>query len=711
MNDPVGQRRLLGRVVEASGSPAAGATVSVSSVPRRHVTTEPDGSFSIGGLLPQDYTVWAALGDATAEPTTVTLARELDPLVLTLAPASAVEVTVVDAESLLPITGARVELDPWEKETDDTGRARFRGVPRGWVRLFADAPGHGASGHRITPSGRAGEVLFETIALARGAPVSGRVVDERGAPVAGAELMARPVSGGESAALAAQSDEAGSFRIDALPRGRWALSATSDRFLPGALDAMDLDGRTERNDIVITLRAGEKLSGRIVDVAGRPVSGGMIRLSTCDTTESIRRDVAAGDDGRFEATGLPRDCIDLIARRDTMVSDIASVNLAKAPARDLVLTVSERRIAGTVVTPAGAPVPSAFVHSQPSFKPPRAYTLLSTAASRDTYTDANGRFELRGLGAGSFELEAHPRATRLGDLRSRYGKGVEARDGDENVRLVLDPGGAITGRVLGPGGAPVESFSVAVGQHYSADVLSAKRFGGDRGSFTLEELPTHRYVVTIVARGFPRKTLEGIDVQAGKTVDLGTIPLDAGRTLRGRVRGAEGAPVAGARVVASHRLRRYNGTAIAKGTPEELAFDGDYVAMTGVDGRYTITGVEVETLVVVADHDELGRSPAAFLPEGRTDLTQDLTLLTFAALEGRVTQKGVGLSRASVDLRQGPDMLFSLWTAEDGSYRFDHLAPGAYELVVELSFNDGKVPPIPLLLPPGKTTRRDVELP
>src|SRR6185295_17499166 len=97
---------------------------------------------------------------------------------------------------------------------------------------------------------------------------AGRVVDERGAGVGGAQVRATPVTPGPDSqpALFATTDEDGRFGLDALDPGDVELAVSHDSFAPATQVA-----RAGRTDVVLTLAAGGTLSGRVVDAAGAPV--------------------------------------------------------------------------------------------------------------------------------------------------------------------------------------------------------------------------------------------------------------------------------------------------------------------------------------------------------------------------------------------------------------------------------------------------------
>ncbi len=152
--------------------------------------------------------------------------------------------------------------------------------------------------------------------------------------------------------------------------------------------------------------------------------------------------------------------------------------------------------------------------------------------------------------------------------------------------------------------APVMLFIASLGGWGSARTVSTKD-----GSFELRDLPPREYRITIRGAGFAEKSLPAITVTSGKTTDLGTITVHAGRSISGRVVDAQGSPVAGATVLAAATLWGTGSKASApagmggppgSGTVKE--------ATTDERGEFVITGVGRGPRHLVADHDTIGRS-------------------------------------------------------------------------------------------------------
>src|SRR5439155_18346513 len=99
-------------------------------------------------------------------------------------------------------------------------------------------------------------------------------------------------------------------------------------------------------------------------------------------------------------------------------------------------------------------------------------------------------------------------------------------------------------------------------------------------------------------------------------------------------------------------------------------------------GNFVFSGLGATDLVLVADHDTLGRSQAVTVPASTDSQTVELVLAPFASLDGTVTQDGqpgagIVVTTAS---QATPSASFTVTTGPDGSFRFDRLAPDRYRV-------------------------------
>lgn len=138
-----------------------------------------------------------------------------------------------------------------------------------------------------------------------------------------------------------------------------------------------------------------------------------------------------------------------------------------------------------------------------------------TRGSRLASTDGQGRFELRDLSAGRWELTASKAGfvtLRLGQRRPfEPGKPVELRDGQvvEGADIALPRGAAITGRVFDEFGDPVAGARVQVLRYQFLQGIRRLRPTGigdqsdDTGAFRLFGLTPGDYYVSATVRALP----------------------------------------------------------------------------------------------------------------------------------------------------------------------------------------------------------------
>src|SRR5258706_6303046 len=184
-DDPAGDLRLEGQVVDSDDHPVGGATVVLGSNPPRVATTEADGGFAFTALVGRPYTLVARADKGIAGPVTARLTKASDPVILHLKPAAKVTVTVTGTDAQ-PIENATVELrgiDHQRQTTTAKGTTTFATVvPGGYqVAAYTDKLAHSMTWIQVG----AGETQAKLV-LAPGSPVAGKVVDDKGAPVVGA---------------------------------------------------------------------------------------------------------------------------------------------------------------------------------------------------------------------------------------------------------------------------------------------------------------------------------------------------------------------------------------------------------------------------------------------------------------------------------------------------------------------------------------------
>ena len=332
-------------------------------------------------------------------------------------------------------------------------------------------------------------------------------------------------------------------------------------------------------------------------------------------------------------------------------------------------------IAGIVVDPRGQPVEGAQVSAGPNFRDSGALQDMVQWRLRgfpQELTDAGGRFTLTGLAVGSYLVNAMPAAAASRGRRG-FGEGVVAQTGQTALKLVLQPEGAVKGKVAFADGRTPAAYTVSIG-------MTSQAFTGE--AFVLDAIAPNRFELNVRGPSFQPRTIEVV-IEGGKTLDVGTITVEQGRGIAGVVT-ADGRPVPGATVYAGRMIFGSGSTNSAQMGPMGR---GTKEATTGADGAFSLSGFLGGDLTIVAEEPSIGRSRSLRLPNqmpGQTELT--LELQTFGALAGVLRQGGKPAEGVFVSAQSTttPGALYNVASGPDGTYRFDKLAPDTYKVSATL---------------------------
>jgi protocatechuate 3,4-dioxygenase beta subunit len=710
-DDPVGDQRLEGQVIDADENPVGGALVVVDANPRREVRTEEDGSFVFDRLVSRHYRIEARKGSNIAGPVRARVSERLEPVVLRMRPAASLEITVVDAATQRPVSGAMVELRSLAvvaATTDGDGVAVIEGVGAGTLTVKVSATGYAAQFELVTSAGAPGDVVRRRYALHPGVSVSGTVVDTAGQPVEGASVLVENISFlgalSDPRLDAMITDAKGRWRFDALPQATVRFRASHQRFAPTVSAPVPLADGVPRSGVEIVLDVGARLTGHVVDTGGAPAASAVVQVGGASVESALIRQAHCDDDGRFELAGLPRTAIHLVASSETASSPLVSVDLTDRRERDVTVTLDgDHRITGKVVDSSGAPVAEARVVARPEISTEvTARSELRLRGAATAVADGDGGFAIPGLRPGQYRLRAIRPGTPSAVLEMKQGALVasDARD----VEVVVDDLTTARGVVSFANGDHPQRFAVSLGS------ARPQSFVGTDGAFELVDVPTGNRYLTVIGPELLTKFVDEVEIAGNRDNDLGTIVVGRGRTIRGRVVDSTGRPVAGATVDAGAQLEG-TGRRVAAFWEET---DGTKRVVSGSDGRFVIRGVGPTTQVVVADHETEGRAPTVALPAGTDDVTVELRLVRPGSLRGRITvngkpaEGGVGLRADSAS-----DMTLFESAGPDGAFYFDRVTPGEhiafawFKRGTEVSGGSGQM--VPVTIRSGETATADID--
>jgi protocatechuate 3,4-dioxygenase beta subunit len=681
--DPAGPHQLEGQVLDPDDHPVEGAEVWLSSVPDRTTKTNAAGEFVFDKLVGRRYTVSARAGDLIGGPITQQLTATSPPYVIRLRRGAGLTVHVVTDADGTPVKGAQVELREALEQTattDDAGIAKFRGVNPGWTSVVAKAPGFAPADGGTFVSGGAAEVEIKLL-LRKGAAVSGTVVDERGAPVANARVVRQNAGrfwgGGDSIEKDGVTTSAtGEFSFATVPVGSFRFVAYHDRLAPGTSEPVSVDGVHPTTGVKIVMLPGGTILGKIVDKAGQPVAFATVQVAPKETVDwqiwGRMRRVTADDRGEFVVRALPRKTVRLRAEAEIGASEVLDVDLSAQPEqRGLVLVLDVTgTIAGVVVDSANQPVAEAQVAAIRDIWGGGAENLGMSGFSSAT-TDGGGAFQIHGLADGQYKLTAH--RTGMSAEGGWEQQGAMASVGDTNVRLVLPRPGGIKGTLALASGDPPKLARVTMGWQKSAPAIG--------GTFLLEDVQPGKHDLVVRGPEFAEKRVRDVAVTEGEVVDVGTIELERGRRIAGKVVDKSGGGVEGATVRVGEMLWT-QGSGDGNDDDNLEMMMGFRTATTGADGAFAIVGIPKKGASILAEHVTLGRSDALKLPAGSGDLPDTrLALRGFGSVEGTVTHKGKPLAAMVVATQTtGGASMVTVQAGADGKYVIDRISEGKHRL-------------------------------
>ncbi len=484
-------------------------------------------------------------------------------------------------------------------------------------------------GRARTPQDAVVVRLEPTIAL------SGSVVDESGAPVAGALVDVRPTD-------------------DAMTEGRFHWTAPRRGFRTDAHGRFRAADFARRIPICVTVHserhrdppATEVTIGDVdftvppITIATLPIGRGAVRgivrdavtrapIESATVTASIAKGpsstATSGPDGAFTVSGL-----DGPAKLRVMAPDHLPGFVDDAPIdSESPLEIALERgfsIDGVVVDGAHAPVPGAFVSihniASPAGEPEsRALAAYRLNGPRRTFSDASGRFQFAGLPRADCSLVASIDGA-FRSVRDDQTPPLQLRADVHGLELPLAQNCVIAGTVTdAASGAPVTRFT-----------LEVSRVGGSRsgaretgnGKFC-EFVPADvDHTVTVMAAGFASERREGVRVAAGEIREL-SFAMTRECAVDGRLVDERGAPLAGATVaLASVKFGEFE--------------NGESV--TDADGRFHVSQLRSGAVAFVAN--------ARFEIEGGGTITRPLALTPASvdlAIGQLLTQTFVGRPR------------------------------------------------------------------
>lgn len=600
------------------------------------------------------------------------------------------EIRVLDASGKKAVPGVWVQVGDgrWTAgRTSEDGRFAVPLAPKRKERLFLLAEdGRRLESYAEPP--KKGEEGPKVLLLANLETLSGRVVSlADGRPVAGALVW------NIEPAEAQRTGADGVYKLAVVPgRDAW-LQAAASGFLTADAQVGVQPGL--RRGPTLGLEPALAATGVVVDEQGRPVPGVQIEAAPLPnrmrSAAMFRSGSAARSSatGRFRLPGLVAGVgYDLKLSKTGFApgsSEIPPLQPGRG-ASDLRIVLRKGRIGfGRVVDRSEQPVAGARVElRQAPSGDMRAWMRRMRSGANPRYqstADATGRFEVRDLPAGTFELTA--RGSGFAPLTVPGLSIPQAGGGSIDLgTVVLGPGVEIQGYAVDPDGRPVEGAEIRV--HEAAADPMARFFSQDEddepaavsaqdGFFRVRDRRAGEVVDLDANRaGYAPAVASGVEVPAEPPVRLVLRPSAA---VEGRTVDPDGKPVSGTRVTI------FPSDPLALGGMRSFGAARARQAISDETGFFRVEDVIPGSFELMATAAGYQRSELKNLEvrPGQDLRGTEVVLAPGAVVEGRVlSPSGQPLAGAEVGMMEpSADFFFGTATTDgDGRYRLEGIAPG-----------------------------------
>ncbi|HVG22857.1 MAG TPA: carboxypeptidase regulatory-like domain-containing protein [Thermoanaerobaculia bacterium] len=540
--------------------------------------------------------------------------------------------------------------------TGPDGSFTLTGLPAGSTRMSLRKEDALINEQRVVTA-PARDLVIE---LPAGGTIRGRVVEKGSSkPITSFQAgVSASRSGGGMVMMSAPllrsfTSDDGSFVLENVPPGATNLIANATGYSPARLNVDVPEGKTV-SDIVLELEQGVRLTGKVTGPNGSPLADASVMVQPSPTgsfamTGSLRR-ATTDANGEYTLEGLTpgEETIQFGHPKYTGMS--RTVTLKGRESKLDVQLEGGTRISGVVVTDSGAPVADAEV---------------------EAFSASGGNYSARTNASGTFEIDAmRPARYRFTAAKNGYMEGrmddVDVSAGSP-VRLVLQTGGTIYGRVTGVTEAEMANVTVSA----RSGRASAGAPVDPQGNFRIDGAPTGTVSVsaTVQPRDYgSRRTssVQTVELAAGGSQQV-TIDFRGDVVIRGRVT-RNGKALAGANVMFY---------------PRKSGSQPSAAVSTDEQGLYSVSGLgEGEYSVSVTDVQRF--SPFMTTYQVRGSATYDIDFKA-GTVRGRVIDAATNepVNNATVQFRAsmpGQEMRGgrTVVTDSNGVFTVDFVHAGSY---------------------------------
>lgn len=527
-----------------------------------------------------------------------------------------------------------------------------------------------------------------TIDLAEPATLAGLVVDERGAPVPGADVAAMLMAGadndlrwiigwGELSDLQTKTDAGGRFSFENIPptaKAEFIVSAPGKAAhytgTMGGPPAMQF--KPGRTDIRIALAPEAKIEGAVVEhQSGKPLAGvHVVAQPKAEPNPFAVRTATSSPDGAFIIDGLKGG--EVIVR----IAD-SDENWTCAPTT---VTTEPDGTVGNIRLEAMAPVFLEVVVTDAEDKTPvdSVYVGVKEIASNQHKagrTGQDGVARIR-VGPGDYQLTS---SRKQGYISQSTSSTVTVKKGSANrIEIALKPPPSLSGVVIDPEGKPVEGALVKVlpaGRNsVRTDAQGEFKAHYDMRAWGAPEATPQLYLLV----RHPERNLAMAAEIDEQEQDV-EIKLTSGALVRGKVVNPEGKPLPGTTCSVMMRADRWGARIL------------DQPVTADAQGAYRISAIPRERdYTITASADGYGRNEIEAVVPHEGDETieaEDIVLsiadLSISGVVVDVDDKPV--ANAHISTRGNGQQFRNAQTDAEGKFTADGLCKGSVNVHASLN--------------------------
>ena len=491
----------------------------------------------------------------------------------------------------------------------------------GWAKVRAEAPGFAPTIQRVRMRGARADLILD-----RGGALKLKLIDEKGAPVAGAQAIHQA----GVVVTSVTSGEDGMAHFTALPTGTGSLVVTKPGF--GAVRdgnvAVAPDATEERT---LILADAMEVEGTVVDASNeRPLAGATVSVRYMNLPsleeEAAASTVTTDEDGRFKLTLSigGQENAQLRTYKEGFAEERTWRNGQARGEVQIKLLKAGEAIEGTVLSDNRQPLKDVRIafQGQQQENPDEVPEAVSTD---------DGSFVLplpRWAKQGSrWNVVAVSKTHGIGYARATVPK--EGQAPAQPLEITLGGVGNVSGTVTDASGAPLAGAVVSLAPDYAstqnrpgrerrpwqmlnivndATLFNLSTVSGADGTYTLTGVPVLEYKVSASLGLDTTKLEDAIEVRSDETAEA-DIKLGEGLTIEGWVLDAEDKPIAGAYVNAQPTNRRGYGWWMNRAS-----------ARTQSDGKFVLRGVSDKDYQISASASGFGSASEKNISPGEKEL-------------------------------------------------------------------------------------------